>query len=206
METESFFEKVEKIKMPVRIVILVLVLGLISGAFVWLVYIPKTKEIVKTKLEVGDLRQKLNRAKIKAKGLEKFEAEMAQVDAQFKEALNLLPDKKEIPTLLRNVTQLGTESNLEFRLFSPQKERSRGFYMEIPVSIVVSGTYHDVALFFDRVGRMERIMNILNVTMKPRKRRSTTLVTNCQAVTYRFRGEADVQPKKTKKKKRKKKK
>ena len=205
METESFFEKVEKIKMPVRIVILVLTVGIIAGAFIWLVYLPKTKEIIKTKLEVGDIRGTLTRAKVKAKGLKKFEAEMAQVDAQFKEALKLLPDKKEIPTLLRNVTQLGTESDLEFRLFSPQKERSKGFYNEIPVSIVVSGTYHNVALFFDRVGRMERIMNILNVSMKPSKKRSTTLVTRCQAVTYRFKGETDVKPT-TKKKKRKKKK
>ena len=201
METESFFEKVEKIKMPVRIVILVLAVGIIAGSFIWLVYIPKTKEIVKTKLEVGGLREKLNRAKVKAKGLKKFEAEMAQVDAQFKEALKLLPDNKEIPTLLKNVTQLGTESDLEFRLFSPQKERARGFYNEIPVSIIVSGSYHNVALFFDRVGKMERIMNILNVSMKPDKARSTTLVTRCQAVTYRFKGESDVQPKPKKKKK-----
>ena len=134
----------------------------------------------------------------------KFEAEMAQVDAQFKEALKLLPDKKEIPTLLRNVTQLGTESDLEFRLFSPQRERAKGFYMEIPVSIVVSGSYHNVALFFDRVGKMERIMNILNVSMKPVKQRSTTLVTRCQAVTYRFKGESNVPKKKTKKTKKKK--
>lgn len=201
METESFFEKVEKIKMPVRIVILILTVGIIAGAFIWLVYIPKTKEIVKTKLEVGGLREKLNRAKVKAKGLKKFEAEMAQVDAQFKEALKLLPDSKEIPTLLRNVTKLGTESDLEFRLFSPQKERPKGFYNEIPVSIIVSGSYHNVALFFDRVGKMERIMNILNVDMKPQKRRSTTLVTRCQAVTYRFKGESDEKPKATKKKK-----
>ena len=205
METEPFFEKVEKIKMPFRIVILVLTVGIIAGAFIWLVYLPKTGEIIKTKLEVGDLRQRLNRAKVKAKGLAKFEAEMAQVDAQFKEALKLLPDTKEIPTLLKNVTQLGTESDLEFRLFSPRKERAKGFYLEIPVSIVVSGSYHDVALFFDRVGKMERIMNIINVSMKPTKSRSTTLVTNCQAVTYRFKGESDAKPTKTKKKRKKKK-
>ena len=205
METESFFEKVEKIKMPFRIVILVLTVGIIAGAFIWLVYLPKTGEIVKTKLAVGDLRQKLNRAKIKAKSLKKFEAEMAQVDAQFKAALKLLPDKKEIPTLLKTVTQLGTESDLEFRLFSPRKERAKGFYLEIPVSIVVSGSYHNVALFFDRVGKMERIMNIINVSMKPQKGRSTTLVTNCQAVTYRFKGTTDAKTtKKTKKSKKKK--
>ena len=203
MEAESFFEKVEKIKMPVRIVIWVLSVAVLAGAFIWLVYLPKTADIVKTKVEIGDLRGKLNRAKVKAKALAKFEAEMAEVDAQFKEALKLLPDSKEIPSLLKTVTQLGTDSDLEFRLFSPQRERSHGFYLEIPVSIVVAGTYHNVALFFDRVGRMERIMNILNVSMKPTKARSTMLITRCQAVTYRFKGETNAKPatKKTSKKK-----
>ncbi|MEE9610799.1 MAG: type 4a pilus biogenesis protein PilO, partial [Desulfatiglandales bacterium] len=121
------------------------------------------------------------------------------------QALRLLPNKKEIPRLLRSVTQLGSDSQLEFRLFSPQKERAQDFIMEIPVSIEVSGTYHNVAAFFDRVGRMERIVNILNVSMKPVKARSTTLITQCDAVTYRFKGGSDVGATRKKKKKTKKK-
>lgn len=66
--------------------------------------------------------------------------------------------------------------------------------MEIPVSIEVSGTYHNVAVFFDKVGQMERIVNILNVSMTPQKERSTTLTTRCDAVTYRFKGETDATP------------
>jgi type IV pilus assembly protein PilO len=96
------------------------------------------------------------------------------VESQFAEALNLLPNTKEIPALLKTITQLGTDSQLEFVLFSPQRERPKDFYMEIPVSIQVSGSYHNVAVFFDKVGRMDRIINILNVDMKPEKERSTT--------------------------------
>jgi type IV pilus assembly protein PilO len=128
---------------------------------------------------------------IRAKRLAEFRAEEAEVEAQFQEALKLLPDKKEIPTLLRTITQLGSDSDLEFRLFQPQKEREQNFYMEIPVSIEVSGTYHNVGVFFDKVGRMDRIVNILNVVMKPVTARSTTLVTRCDAVTYRFKGVTD---------------
>jgi len=128
---------------------------------------------------------------VRAKSLKKFEAEYAEVDAQFQEALKLLPNTKEIPSLLKSITQLGTDSNLEFMFFSPQRERAQDFFMEIPVSIEVSGTYHNVAIFFDKVGQMERIVNILNVSMTPQKERSTTLTTRCDAVTYRFKGEAD---------------
>jgi type IV pilus assembly protein PilO len=89
---------------------------------------------------------------------------------------------------LRKVTELGNESNLDFRFFDPKKEIARDFYVEIPVSIEVRGKYHDVAVFFDKVGHMDRIMNIHNVSMKPVKAQSTTLTTKCDAVTYRFKG------------------
>jgi len=198
MKTGALFEKVEKIKMPIRIAILLGTLVLLAGLFVYFVYLPKTEEIAKTREEIAKLQQKLNQAVVRARALVKFEAEFAEVDAQFQEALKLLPNTKEIPSLLKSITQLGTDSQLEFLLFSPQKERAQDFFMEIPVSIEVSGTYHNVAVFFDRVGQMERIVNILNVSMTPQKERSTTLTTRCDAVTYRFKGETDAtaQPKK----------
>ncbi|HEX9909987.1 MAG TPA: type 4a pilus biogenesis protein PilO [Desulfatiglandales bacterium] len=198
MKTGALFEKVEKIKMPIRIAIFLGTLVLLAGLFIYFVYLPKSEEIAKTREEIAKLQQKLNQAIVRARALKKFEAEYAEVDAQFQEALKLLPNTKEIPSLLKSITQLGTDSNLEFLFFSPQRERAQDFFMEIPVSIEVSGTYHNVAIFFDKVGQMERIVNILNVSMTPQKERSTTLTTRCDAVTYRFKGEADAtaQPKK----------
>ena len=201
MAEVSFFEKVEKIKMVHRVLILFGTIVLLGGLFIWFVYIPKTGQIASDKKEIEDLELKINQARIRAKSLGKFKAEMAKVDDQFKQALRLLPNQREIPSLLRSVTQLGSDSNLEFRLFSPKKERPRDFFIEIPVSVQVSGGYHDVAVFFDKVGRMERIINIIDVTMKPVKPRSTRLLTSCEAVTYRFKGSPDAKPKKKQKKK-----
>jgi type IV pilus assembly protein PilO len=188
----ALLEKVEKLKMPVRIAIFAGTLVILVAVFVWFFYLPKTDEINKVNQRISQIQSKLNRAIVRARALKKFEAEFAEVNVQFQEALNLLPNTKEIPALLKSITQLGTDSQLEFRLFSPQRERAKDFYMEIPVSIEVSGTYHDVALFFDRVGRMERIINILNVSMKPVSERSTVLTTTCDAVTYRFKGDSNV--------------
>jgi type IV pilus assembly protein PilO len=189
MEKESLIAKIEKIKMPVRIAIVAATLVLFAGLFVWFVYLPMSEEIGKMQQEVSRLEQRLSQAKIRARDEQKLQAEFAEVDHQFQEALKLLPNTKEIPSLLKSITQLGTDSQLEFRLFSPQKETSRDFYMEIPVSIEVSGSYHNVAMFFEKVGQMERIVNILNVSMIPLRDRSTTLNTRCDAVTYRFKGE-----------------
>ena len=197
---DPLIEKVEKIEMIYRILILVGTLVLVAGAFVFLVHIPKTEAIDQTSQEIAGIEQKISQAKIKAKNLKKFEAERAQVDSQFEEALKLLPNQREIPSLLRSITQLGADSNLEFRLFSPKPERAQAFYLEIPVSMEVSGVYHDVALFFDKVGRMERIVNIFDVSMMPVKERSVILQTKCEAVTYRFKENADEKAENKKKK------
>lgn len=194
MKTGALFEKVEKIKMPIRIAIFLGTLVLLAGLFFYFFYLPKSEEIAQTREEIAKLQQKLNQAIVRARALKKFEVEFAEVDAQFQEALKLLPNTKEIPSLLKSITQLGTDSQLEFLLFSPQRERPQDFFMEIPVSIEVKGTYHNVAVFFDKVGQMERIVNILNVSMTPQKERSTILTTRCDAVTYRFKGETDATP------------
>jgi type IV pilus assembly protein PilO len=191
MDTTAFFEQVEKIKMPVRIVIFFGTILLLVGVFFYFLYFPKMEEINKTKEEIAQLEQKLNQARVRAKRREALEKEYAQVDAQFQEALKLLPDSKEIPRLLTTLSRLGADASLDIRHVRLQKDRPRDFYMEIPVSLEVSGPYHNVAVFFDKVGRMERIVNILNVSMKPIQPLSTTLVTTCDAVTYRFKGETD---------------
>lgn len=196
MEENSLLGKIEKLKMVYRILILAGTVVLLVGLFAWLVVAPKTGQIDAAEKEIAKLDEQLNQAKIRARNLKKFEKELSEVDAQFQEALHLLPNQREIPALLSNITKLGNDSQLEFRLFSPNRERVRDFYIEIPVSIEISGNYHNVAVFFDKVGRMERIVNILDVSMKPVKERSTILTTTCDAVTYRFKGSSDVEAKK----------
>jgi type IV pilus assembly protein PilO len=194
MAEGGFTEKVEKIKMPIRIAILVGTLVLLAGLFFFLVYQPRAATIDVLEKDIAKLDTDLRKARIRAKQLAKFEAEEAQVEAQFKEALKLLPNEKEIPSLLKGITQLGSDSNLTFRLFKPKREIPEGFYYKLPVSMEVIGNYHDVAVFFDKVGRMKRIVNIVDVSMKPEKERSTVLITSCDAVTYRFREDQE-QPK-----------
>jgi type IV pilus assembly protein PilO len=200
MDTEVLVEKIEKIKMPIRILILVGTVVVLAGVFIWLVYIPKSGEISKTAKNIESLEQKLRQVKIRLRDREKIKAEFEQVNTQFKEALKILPDSREIPTLLKSVDQLGKDSDLEFELFSPQNEVQRDFFIEIPVAIELLGTYHNVARFFYKVGKMERIMNIDDVSMNPTEELSTTLKTTCKAVTYRFKGNVDVDEEKSDKK------
>jgi len=200
---EKVFEKAAKIKRTHRVLIFLSTIILFGGAFYALDYMPKSEEIANAEDNVDRLEQQLRTVKIRAKSLQKFRDEHAMVKAKFKEALKLLPDKREIPNLLQSISKQGLDAKLEFRLFSPQAEKSKDFYMEIPVSMEVRGEYRNVLDFFDRVGRMDRIVNILNISMKPDKPLSTQLLTRCMAITYRFKSEEDVKKEQQSKKKKK---
>ncbi|MBN2418504.1 MAG: type 4a pilus biogenesis protein PilO [Deltaproteobacteria bacterium] len=186
MEKKSLIEKVEVIKMPIRIAILAGTLIVLAGIFIPFVYMPKAEAIAATRTKIDDLNVQLDRARTQRKKLPKVREEMKKVDLQFEAALRLLPNDREIPELLTKISELGVDSNLYIETFRPQSDKTKGFYAEIPISLKIKGNYHDVAVFFEKVGNMERIMNIQNVNMKPEKERSTILDVTCDAITYTF--------------------
>jgi type IV pilus assembly protein PilO len=185
MDSAEVIEKIEKIKLIYRVLILLGTIFVLGGLFIWLVYVPKTDEITKIQNHNTQLSRKIAEAKKKTQDIEKFEADVAHVEAQYLEALTLLPKKEEIPTLLRSVTELGMSSNLTFNSFAPSKGTAQQMYTEIFAAIQVMGRYHDVLLFFDKVGKMKRIVNIQNVSMSP-KGDTAELNVRCKAVTYKF--------------------
>jgi type IV pilus assembly protein PilO len=186
-DTNAYFDKISKLRMIHRILIFAGTFVLIGGLFTWFIYMPKSTEIKAITSELDRLERQITLAKVRAKNLKKLETELAEARKDLKVALKLLPTSSEIPKLLKNITKLGNDSNLEFLLFSPEKQISKKFYIEIPVSIEVLGNYHDVAIFFDKVGKLDRIVNVMNVNMIPIEPLSTTLKTTCKATTFRFK-------------------
>ena len=187
IESNSFFDKISKLRMAHRMLIFVGTIVVLVGLFIWLVHTPKTAEIRTLKTEINKLNDQLRLAKKRASELDKLEKDLAQAQADFRFALKLLPTTSEIPNLLKSITKLGNDSNLEFLLFSPDRQVPRDFYVEIPVNIEVQGVYHDVAMFFDKVGKLDRIVNVIDVSMTPVKSMEVMLKTSCKAVTYRFK-------------------
>ena len=99
-----------------------------------------------------------------------------------------MPNKREIPELLKNISKVGKASNLEFLRFRPSAERPKQFYAEVPLELVFLGTYHETGLFFDRLSKLPRIINVENFKMDPGKESATheILQTQCVATTFRF--------------------
>jgi type IV pilus assembly protein PilO len=197
----SFFEKAQKIKKAHRLLLIVGLVILLGGSFAWFVYMPKLQEIDRMEKEIADIKQKIHMGKMWEKKLPALRAEMAQVENEFQKALKILPNEREIPSLLAGISQLGVDSNLQFRLFSPAKEEFRNFYVEIPVSMEVGGKFREVLLFLDKIRRMERIVNIVDISLKPSEPLSVDLITTCKAVTYRFKSKEDEEKEKEQQKK-----
>lgn len=182
---EPFFDKIEKLSQLYRILISGGIFLLVIGLFVWLLYVPKYQTIGKLESELENLESQLMKAKADARDLKKFQEKMKKAEARFRLAKKSLPEKEEIPSLLSSISQSGQDSGLEFLLFQPKGERKKDFYAEIPVNIRVTGRFHNVALFFDKVARLSRVVNIKNIKMKPTKG-NKSLTTSCTAVTYKF--------------------
>ncbi len=197
-----FFEKVGALSRKQRLLICVLTLALIGGGYYYFFLTPRLESIQRLTQEHERLSGQLASFKRKAASLEKYEAELKSMEDEFYTALLALPDKKEIPSLLRAISNSGNDAGLEFLLFKPESEVKKDFYAEIPVSIKVSGGYHQIAEFFDRVSQLSRLVNIQDIVMNYAAK-DALLTVSCKALTYMFveKPETD-QPKGTKNSKR----
>src|SRR5438132_136516 len=91
--------------------------------------------------------------------LEVLRQKVKELDAKLREALAQLPDQKEIPELLSTVSSLARESGLEILLFRQRPEVLQDFYTEVPVEMLMKGTYAQLTEFFSRVAQLNRIVN-----------------------------------------------
>jgi len=105
-------------------------------------------------------QQELNEQRVVLNDLPRFRKETEEMKKKRQVALKQLPDKKEIDKLLQDISYHAIESGLVVLLFKPQKEIKKNFYAEIPVDIKLSGTYHDQAMFFDKIANLQRIVNV----------------------------------------------
>jgi type IV pilus assembly protein PilO len=193
------FEKLEKLSKLKRFLLFSGLLVLIVAAFAYFIFFPKIQQYQKLSSEYADLDKKLAAAKITARELPKLKEEFSKAEIQLSVVMKALPESKEIPSLLESISLSGQEAGLEFVLFQPGNERNKSFYAEIPVSIQISGKYHNVAVFFDKVARLPRIVNIQDIVMRvDQSKKNNDLVTTCTAVTYKFLDVKDTEIPKTK--------
>jgi type IV pilus assembly protein PilO len=182
---QGLIEKAEALVLWQRVAILAGMIVVLVGAATWFLFLPAYEEMDQLETKLQDLEKQLATAKINAAELEKFQAKMQEAEAQFKIAMRALPEQAEVPSLLTNVSKSGVELGVELLSFKPAAEVNKEFYAELPMEINIRGDYHHQAMFFDRVARLSRIININNISISADKA-GRDLNTLCTAVTYKF--------------------
>lgn len=162
--------------------------GLVVFLYYFFLYLPFSTQIAEKQTRLQDLEAERIKLQATLKDREKLKAEIAEVEARFREATTQLPEQKEIPELLRQVSNLGRDSGLEITLFRQQPERLQDLYAEVPVEVSVRGSYHQIALFFEKVRHLDRIVNISDIVIKNPRLTDNGLQVDASffATTYRF--------------------
>jgi len=185
-------DSINKLPTSKKVLILVAIICVGIGSYAYSFFIPQRNEMKALKDELNKLARELNETKAIERELKKFDEQRAKLQAEFDSALIQLPNEKEIPEILRNISSLGKESNLEFTLFKPKPEEPQDFYAKVPIELIVLGSYHNTGIFFDKVGKLPRIINVINFNMtrakdmKGKGEEEIFVKTSCLVNTYRF--------------------
>ena len=134
-----------------------------------------------------------NEFKIKAERaakLELYKEQLAEMEASFGALLRQLPETTEVESLLVDVSQTGLAAGLEIKKFKPSAEEKKGFYAELPISLEVSGSFHQLATFISGIAALPRIVTIHDMKLEPPKESeeddSAKLQMSATAKTYRY--------------------
>ncbi|NOZ84707.1 MAG: type 4a pilus biogenesis protein PilO [Deltaproteobacteria bacterium] len=184
----DFLEKFAKTPPLQKILGLLLLSGLLVMMYYFMVFDQQRTTQKRLRARLGTLNQELEEKKQIAQNLVKYRREVERLDQQLKESLALLPKKSEIPSLLQKISNLAEKSGLTIDLFEPMAEQIVGFYAKVPVSINLQGSYPEIAVFFDKVAKLSRIVNIGDIKLKDPSDKSGKIVlkASCVATTFRF--------------------
>jgi type IV pilus assembly protein PilO len=142
-----------------------------------------------TQKEQGLYETYLNK-KALAINLPAYKQQMEEMQQTFGSLLRQLPNSTEVPDLLVDITQAGLGRGLEFVLFKPEKETPKEFYAELPISLQVVGSYHELAGFVSDVAALPRIVTFADVVISPAPK-GGRLNMVARARTYRYLEEGD---------------
>ena len=190
----ELFDRVLDMPVRQRVLLLVAIVFLVFGGYAYLIYWPRADEITEKEQTVVSLRQDRDRKAALVANLAQAKLDVAELNAALKHAIAQLPDTKEIPDLLSGISAVAREAGLEIQQFKQKAEVYQDFYAEVPVEILVRGTFFQVEAFLNRVSNLTRIVNVRNLGMKaPEAIESdpVTLETSCAATTFRFLDEAE---------------
>jgi len=173
-----------------KMVVLALILVAIVVAGGLLDWRDQLEALDRVQAEEVKLRESYASKKAKAVNLELYVQQLREIEQSFGALLKQLPNKSEMDALLTDINQAGLGRGLQFELFKPAtQERLADFYAELPISVKVTGTYHDMGAFASDVAQLPRIVTLNDVVISNDK---GTLIMDAVAKTFRYLDEDEV--------------
>ncbi|MBA4390036.1 MAG: hypothetical protein C0399_03765 [Syntrophus sp. (in: bacteria)] len=181
-------KKIEKIPQIYKAICAIVLVLIAVGALFYFIAKPQWETRDKLVQENNEVQKQLHTLREIKKNIEKHRKEYVQMKELLQDILKQLPETKDIPNLLRNVTNISEETRLKIKYFEPKELKSKDFYSEFPFEIKFSGPFHAVAYFFDGIRKMERIINVTHFTLEAKGTpRNITLEGTCTANAYVYK-------------------
>ncbi len=156
------------------------------GAFYFYYAAPAEQAMASQQVELDQMRADINRGLTMARQLPQFQEQVADLESRLESLRAVLPEQKDVGDLLRRIQTLAVQSSLTIRAFQPQPIVTQEMHAEWPISLQLAGTYHNLGLFFDRISKFSRLINISDVTVRAvaLPDENLTITAECTATTF----------------------
>lgn len=167
-----------------------LVVGLLLfGVGYWRFVTPLKDEHAVQERTLAELQNKIQEGRAARQELPKFREEVRQLELELDKLLRILPARRNTPDLMRRIRSLTEQGAFALTRFNPGTLTDKEFFSEWPISVNLQGSYHNLALFFDRISRFSRIINIedLEITALPVSKDARTISGSFTAKTFVYK-------------------
>jgi type IV pilus assembly protein PilO len=157
-----------------------------SGGFVYYYEMPQREEMKTRQDQLKTLQADIAKGRATEAKLGDFRQQVEDLQERLVSLAAVLPEEKDAADLLRRMQTVATQSDLTIKSFKPAPVVTKQLHAEWPINLQLDGTYHNLALFFDRVGKFTRIVNISSVTLKgaTKPEPNSTITADCVATTF----------------------
>jgi type IV pilus assembly protein PilO len=156
------------------------------GVFYYFYVMPVYAEMETRQQRLAALRADIAKGASTASQLSQFKQQVADLEARLEGLKAVLPEEKDVADLLRRIQTLATQSNLAIRGFKPAASVTKQLHAEWPIALQLDGTYHNLGVFFDRVSKFSRIINVSNINIRAKEKAelNSTITAECVATTF----------------------
>ena len=180
---------------PRAVTLLAIFLAILVAGW-WFIWNPQFEALEAKAQDENRLKEDWVTKKQQAVNLDLYQAQKAEIDRVFGALLKQLPNKTEIEALLIEINQSGLGRGLQFELFKPGAEARKDFFAELPIQVRLTGTYHDIGAFASDIGKLSRIVTLINLSLTPT---GGVMVLDATTMTYRALDDEEIATNKPKK-------